>query len=302
MSKLRKLILILVSLVIVINCIGCANKKNEGPNDKDPGYCVINGKTITFLADEEKERLREPLIKLLSNETHEVFDENSREESIGYEPYDPNEPTVPEGYSCGLYDVTSDGMPELLIFPKGYSGSSGTVTYFVYDIFSGAYLGSINGNISESLCVYYFTEIDELRSVASYSRSKGWAKQYHFTTFLKFNKDNNTCYEELYLYLYYEVKGEIVSTSEVGDDGTYSGQWVESYHNEKFKVHGKDASSDDYNKEIEWFYTNCIRIPETELQMIKWHDACSDKNRFVRAEKMVDALLSTTQKFIVPFD
>lgn len=64
MRKIYSMILIIVSSVIVITNSGCANKQreNEEADYKVTGYCVINGKAMYFLADEEKERLREPLI------------------------------------------------------------------------------------------------------------------------------------------------------------------------------------------------------------------------------------------------
>lgn len=304
MRKIYRMILIIVSSVIVITSSGCANKQREKEDAdyKVTGYCVINGKTMYFLADEEKERLREPLIKLLSNETHEVYADTFRGEIIGYEPYDPNEPTVPAGSACGLYDVTGDGMPELLIHPNGYYGSSGTVTYFAYDVFSGDYIGSIDGGMSESWCVYYFTETDELCSVGSYWRRGGWSERYRIMTFLKYEEDSNTCSEELYLYAHFSIDGESINTGEVGADGTYVGKWVESYPYARYSVRGVDVYLDDYYGEIDWFNINCVRIPETELQMISWWDVCSDDDRFVRAEQMVDALLSTSQEFIVPKD
>ena len=39
------------------------------------GYSVIYGRTIYFLSEEEREKLREPLVALLSNEQKPVYDD-----------------------------------------------------------------------------------------------------------------------------------------------------------------------------------------------------------------------------------
>ena len=302
MRKIYRMILIIVSSVIVITSSGCAHKECEKEDDnyKVTDYCVINGKTMYFLADEEKDALRDQLVRLLSNETHAIYADYGVGEIIGYEPYEPNEPTVPAGYAWGLWDATGDGMPELLVHPEGYYGSSGTVTYFIYDVVSGNYLGSMDGGISESWCVYYFTETDELCSIGAYYRRGGWSERYRVMSFLKYDEDSNTCCEEMYLYAHFSIDGESVNTGEVGEDGTYIGQWVESYPYARYSIRGKNVYLDDYYAEIDWFNTNCIRVPETELQMISRWNISLDDDRFVRAEQIVDAMLSTTQKFIVP--
>ena len=297
----KRIIAIFMSFLLFVFHIGCAGEQK----DKSDSYtrtdgCTVNGRTMYFLSDEDKKLLRKPLKRALSNETHEIYDDTAIGELIGYEPYDKNEPTVAAGYSCGLYDVTGDGMPELLVHPHGYHGSSGTVTYYVYDIFSNNKIGEIDGGNAESWCVYYFTETDELRSVGSYWRRGGYPERYRVMTLLDYDEESNTCGEELYLYAHFSIEGRIVDVKD--DDGdTFVGEWVESYPYASYKVRGKGATLDEYYYEMDWFNSNCVRIPETELQMIRWWDVSSDDDdRFERAEKMVDALLSTDQKFIIP--
>ncbi len=299
MKNIHRIIAMMICLLMLFGISGCENQNGENTCDQVSDFCVINGKKMYFLDDGEKAKLREPLIKLLSNETREIYADSPMGEIIGYEAYDPDLPTIPEGYACGLYDVSGDGIPELLVHPRGYFGSSGTVTYFVYDIFTGEAIGSIDGGNGESWCVYYITETDELRSVGSYWRRGGWSERYRVMTFLRY-EDDHICGEELYLYSHLSIDGETIETGDVNEDGVPIGKWVESYPYSRYSVYGEDAYLDDYYAEIDWFHKNGIRIPETELQMINWWNATRADDRFVRAEQMADALLTTTQKFIVP--
>ena len=296
MRKYTKLIrnmicMVILTALVLLSCGGCAKNTATGK------LSVVNGKTFYFLDDKDKQALREPLIRLLSNETREIYADTPRGELIGREPYDPDAPTVPAGYACGLYDVTGDGMPELLVHPNGYTGSSGTATYFVYDVFSGEELGSIDGGNDELWCVYYFMETDELRSVGTYWRRGGWSERYRVTSFLTYDKAGNTCGEEYYLYAHFVIESNMFTPSEDSSDAQ---EWSEHYPYARYSVRGENSTLDDYYGEIDWFNANCVRIPETTLQMIDWDTVCSDDDdRFVRAERMADALLSSTQEFIV---
>ena len=295
----KRIILILVCVLMLIFGAGCA-ESGAGQVDEDIDMCIVNGRKMYFLADKEKKKLRKPLEKLLSNETHEIYADTPRGEIIGYEPYDKDEPTVPEGYACGLYDVTKDGIPELLVLPRGYNGSSGALTYYIYDLESYECIGTIDSGNAGSWCVYYFVELDELRSVGSYWRRGGWQERYRVMTFLTYDERQRAYGEESFLYAWLGIDGERVEEGEVLD-GVYIANWVESYPYAYYKVRGKDAYLDEYYAELDWFNASFVRIPETELQMISWGDVCDDDDdRFERAEKMVDALLSTTQEFILP--
>lgn len=301
MTKIYRIIAVVLTSLFLLSSNGCGQKgsKIDQDNYKSSEYCVMDGKTMYFLAEEDKQILREPLIQLLSNETCAIYADTPIGDIIGYEPHDPNKPSIPEGDACGLYDVTSDGMPELLVRPKGYYGTSGSVVYEVYDVFSGEYLGSMDGAIDTVWGVYYFRETDELRSVGSYWRRGGWSDRYRVMTFLHYDKKDNTCYEEVYLYAHFQISGQRVPANEINTDGLLVEKWVESYPYARYKAYGEIVDLDEYYGELDWFHANCIRIPETELQMISWWDVCSSEDRFERAEQMADALLSSNQKFIV---
>ena len=290
---MKRLLQIWLLAWLLTMCVGCT-KAPTAPPSVGTDYTRVDGKTFHFLADEELEVLREPLERLLSNENCVIYADTVYGEIIGYKPHDPTAPYIPQGYRCGLYDATGDGIPELLVHPNGYYGSSGTVTYFVYDIATGAELGSMDGGNSESWCVYYATESDELVSVGSYWRRGGWSDRYRVMTLLHYDSGENTCYEKLYLYAHLGIGHAVNAEGSVED-------WVEEYPYASYSVRGKDAYLDDYYAELDWFTAHCIRIPETELSMIDWDSVCSDEDdRFTRAAKMAEALLSSDQKFVVP--
>ena len=57
----------------------------------------------------------------------------------------------------------------------------------------------------------------------------------------------------------------------------------------------------EYYNVIDRFYMDYVRIPETELQMFSvWDIDREFSDRFVRAEKIADLLLSSEQKIIIP--
>ena len=265
MSMSRKCRTLFVLLLICFSVEGCLPKQESARE-----YCVINGKTMSFMPEKEKEALREPLEKLLASERKDFFDDALSEEK--------EEPGIPANVACGLFDVTGDGTPELLVLPTGYGGSSGMVKYYVYDCFTGEKLGEISGGYGESWCMYYFAETEELRAVGFYWHSGGTYDRYRMLSFLNYDAVKNTCAEEQYLYVH-------VATQE-------------DFYTE-YEVRGEKADADTYYLETDWFNTNGIRIPETELQMLYWSDVCAEEDRFVRAEKMAEALLSLSQKFIV---
>ena len=301
MKRALKAVVVLLALLIVVNASGCT-KKNKNENEyKSNDVTVINGKTFHFLKDEEKEKLRAPLIRMLSNETHEIYADTPRGEIIGYEPYDPDEPTVAQGYSCGLYDVTYDGIPELLVHPNGYHGSSGTVTYFVYDIESFEQIGMIDSGGNGSVCEYYYTEADAVRSVNTYWLRCGWTNCSRFIYILNYDEKIKSLDSWSFLHTSFTIDMNISDEVAGEIDGTYTATVEEFYPQTNYYADSKEVTLEEYYALFDSFSNKCIRIPETELRMIYWHEVSEkEDDRVTRAQKMVEALLSSPQKFIVP--
>ena len=90
-----------------------------------------------------------------------------------------------------------------------------------------------------------------------------------------------------------EVAGEI--------EGTYTATVEEFYPQTNYYADSKEVTLEEYYALFDSFSDKCIRIPETELRMIYWHEVSEkEDDRVTRAQKMVEALLSSPQKFIVP--
>lgn len=154
-GKLIKFIKAAALGAVLLGCLfqaGCASSES---------FCRINGKNICFADENTKKEWERRLAKLLSD-VQIPDDENS------FVTDTEAKKVIAQSIGCGLLDVTQDGVPELLVYPYGYYGSTGTATYFIYDIYSGEYLGYINGGNSESWCMYYNLETENLMLVGQY--------------------------------------------------------------------------------------------------------------------------------------
>lgn len=152
-----RLVSVLLAGFILLSIVGCSSKNDNTSNtennqnvESSDADCIINGRKFYFVDDETKKEWKEPLAKLLSNV---LVPYGEHGDILGYEAtIDSKAPVIPQCYECGLLDITMDGVPELLVHPSGYFGSSGTATYFVYNIYSGQKLGEIDGGNGQSWC------------------------------------------------------------------------------------------------------------------------------------------------------
>lgn len=250
------------------------------------GYSVIYGRTIYFLSEEEREKLREPLVALLSNEQKPVYDDSVHGEMTGFEAEDPDSPSVMTGYACALWDVTADGIPELLIHPWGYYGSGGWITYYAYDIYTGEQVDTIESGMDEDICLYYGLDTRDLCVVKTYSSRNGYGEDSDHTSIYPHGDGNAP---DLYMtcgyYLQYDKSAYV---------------W-EEYTEVRCSINLKPVERWEYTNILHDFYRDYVRIPETEMVVIDYFDEKNDYNgdRFARAEARADALLSSPQQFVV---
>ncbi|MBO5415227.1 MAG: hypothetical protein J6A83_01180 [Clostridia bacterium] len=301
-----RLVALTVLAALLITCAGCrVNNTSDGEAEltkasstEEKCDCIIAGKKIYFVDDSQKREWRAPLAKLLSN-VLVPYGENG--EIGGYEAsVDPKAPTIPQSYACGLLDITMDGVPELLVHPFGYHGSSGTVTYFVYNIYSGQCLGEIDSGRDELWSFYYYSESDELRLVGQYWLRYGWPSRDRFIDTVGYDEGYNECYSMSYFKTSHEIYGEQTDiVDEDPDDMFYSATWVESYPDTTYYLHNREVYLDDYYAEYNSFVRNCIPISETALTVIWWGDVSEDEDDYAtKGRKMADALLASEQEFI----
>ena len=262
--------------LLLIACVwftGCGNKKDD---DKELGL-MIGGKSFYYLSDDKLASYKETVTKLLENERPSEYDVDFDGNTTP--PYS-DRPSIEEGYSCALFDVTGDGVPELFVSLIGFSGSSGNATYNIYDIISGKLLGSISCAMDSTLCVYYNTETDAFFRVDNFWLQGGIDCQMGYITTLEYDSVKDEYFYKPYLNIIHDISPEIVKTE------FYSGD--------------KQLTQGAYYTKLEYLTQNCIRLPETEIQIFYWSDiAESTDDNATRAQKMADALFSSGQRFLV---
>lgn len=299
-QQITKTICIIVLCALSLGICGCNIKEAETVESdisSPEADCIINGKEFFFVEDEVKKEWKEPIAKLLSNV---LVSYGEKGEIFGYKVTgDPKEPAIPECYSCGLLDVNEDGVPELLLHPFGYHGSSGTSTYFAYNIYSGQKLGEIDGGNAESWCFYYDTVNDNTKLVGQYWLRGGWPYRGRYITEVYYDEAIMECYELIYLHTSHEIEHEY--TEYVDGEPNYDSEWFEIYPSTAYSVHNRDVDLDTYYAEYDSFVRTCVRIHETELVLFYWGDVSDDTDDYAtRGEKMAEALVSSSQEFIIP--
>ena len=257
---------------------GCASRERE--------YARIDGKSIYFASEYEVEKWREPLERLLSNTVGLQFEDEITGEPLPNDPPYPDRPYIEKGFGGALFDLTGDGVPELLINMGG--GSSGVIPYTAYDIYTGESIGELDSSESSSICCYYAGENEGIKTVNKYAMRMGWSGKTFYTTFIEPSSDGFT--EKTYLESEYEMEMEEIAENEfdIVCKSVTCFVWGEKTETERFLF------------EREFFDINYARISETAMCYVSWYDLVSDSDTpDEQGEKMTEALLSTGQRFIV---
>lgn len=284
-GKLIKIIKAVALGAVLLGClfqVGCTSEV----------ICTVSRKNIRFADENTKKEWGRQLAKLLSDvritNDENAFDEDTEAETV-----------IAQSIGCGLLDVTQDGVPELLVYPYGYYGTSGTATYFIYDIYSGEYLGCINGGNSESWCMYYNIETEELTLVGQYWLRNGWFERNRYIVTAAY--DNGVCRESPFLHTYHEIslaEDYYVTNDDISENYATEG---ELYTKTLYYVRDQEVSLDTYYAEFDSFSQLYVRIPETELKFFYWSAVSNEDDDYAaRGEKMAQALISSGQEFAVP--
>ena len=294
---LKGMTLILV-LAVCCAAIGCAAPRtaaNEGGQD----YCRIDGNDIYFVSDEQRMTWESSIASLLSNVQHMQYLDDLEMKGDHCEAANPDLPSVPESHYCALFDVTEDGIPELLVFPYGGGGSSGNAFYYVYDIMTGEEIGYMDIGYEETLCVYYQRDAQALHLVSQYQRRCGWDYRSRHIVTHKYHESAKDVMEAPFFSTSHVIDGQIVDPASADSDGQYTGTWVETYPDTQYFFKGELVSLDHYYYEYDRFVNQWIRIPETALLLISWSDVVEDEDDNVtRAIKMARALVTSEQEFV----
>ena len=243
-----------------------------------------------YVTDRDKQLWYDALVKLISNQ--EVpYGEHG--EIMGYQAPRPDEPSIADGLDMGLFDITNDGIPELLLNLGG--GSAGNDYFYCYNIFSGEMICQLDGGGEHAWNVYYDIENDRYLPIGRYDWSSGDSGSMHYITTVDCNKDTRTCSETCLFYAEYEHNQ--VYTEDGNGNFASCDLEIESV---LFKVNDELVNFQCYHYAMTDFYQNHSLVPHTGLELFYWSDVADPEDDAIkRAEKMAGMLLfGSGQQFV----
>ena len=316
--KNKSVLAAILIIVLCVFCVGCKNDVNEKSesdsiseaastekSDDEPEKVKYIYQTkyvdFEFVPDEQKSEWKSALVSLLNNEKTPVYEKGGGLD--GYSYLYPDRPCIENGYQLALFDINTDGTPELLVNAGG--GSVGNAFYYVYDIMSGEEIGTLNGGHSDSWCIYFNRSTGKFESIGQFEWRNGWMGKIRLVNKAiitdAMGRSGDYLHETNLMCAYYMI-GAV--ETELTDEETglgYQNDWSEVYNGVRFWVNEDSATIEAYFKAQDNFTENYIRIAETGIQLIDWHDVVNDDDSVaVKAEKMADALVSSGQKFVKP--
>ncbi len=277
---MKKYIFKVLLVLLLLSLVGCTKVNSSA---KDPFDSYAGEYKSIYVSDEEKAAWFDPIVKLISNQEELIEDEYDR--GLGYEAPRPNEPSISHGWGIGLFDITMDGVPELVVDAGG--GSSGCNLYYLYDIFSGEKIDDINGTSeNDSWGIYYNLENDQYFPLGRYSYRGGWGSNSHFTVTIRYDEKEEQ-YQHILLFFsqyYYEE---------------YDGNEAHV----EFRVNEEPTNSEGYQYRERIFYQENCLLPYTGIKFYDWSDVSDKDDSYQeRAEKMARMLLYGSGQQFVKFD
>lgn len=214
-------------------------------------------------------------------------------------------PCIEKGYQLALFDINIDGTPELLVNAGG--GSAGNAFFYVYDLMSGEEIGTLNGGYDNSWCIYSNRSTGQLKSIVQFEWRSGWEGKIRLVNKATITNtmvgSSNYLYEENLLCAYYEIDAASAELTEEDEkmEPAIQSAWEEITSGARFWVNENRATIEAYFKAQDRFTENYIRIVETGMQLVDWDDVVNgDEDIATQIEKMADALLSSSQKYVKP--
>ncbi len=259
---------IILSLLLALALVGCAAQTPE------------SNREVVFLSQREKQKWIEPLVERLS-----TMKPMAGERSLPGETDD----RIDYGLAVGLFDMDLDGTPELMMYVGG--GSSGISNVNVYDLYTGEYLGMVDGGWS----VYWDTErgTPEVLSRCSLRwGTAGWSFYVDRAVMTQADGQRTVTSEE-WLSVHYTLE-QIRLPSEDGEllfEDVCTGA--------TFRVDGEEVHLDQFPTAYYAFADGRLRLPETDLTFHWWSHVCDgEEDAEARARKMAEALVSSEQQFV----
>lgn len=195
-----------------------------------------------------------------------------------------------DGYAVALFDLNYDGVPEIIEVEA--SGSSGGVNYIAYDMSDGNVVVTFGGGVfhsehSDAWCVYLDTETGSYKTIENSTTRGGSTVLRRHISELAFEEDLTTYTEKSLFYVKYDIEEDVVD-----------GELVESKVSANHYYCDENVSVSEYNYQYDLFVASHIRIPETGMKLIRWVDVEDKNDPDTSVNNMVEALLSSGQKFV----
>ena len=260
-------IIIIYCLLLLVSCSKDDNSINASNNKIDNVSLV--GTNIAW-----KEDLMTTLTKL---KAEGVFDEHFM-----------------DGYAVALFDLNYDGVPEIIEVEAG--GSSGGVNYIAYDMSEGNVVATFSGGVfhsehSDAWCVYLDTETDRFKMIENSTTRGGSTVLKRHISELVWDDILKSYTEKNLFYINYDIEETVVD-----------GELVEGKVMVDHYYCDGNVSVSEYNYQYDLFIASHIRIFETGMKLIRWVDVEDKNNPDTSVNNMVEALLSSGQKFVNVID
>ena len=285
---MKRIVIFILLMCIGISLCACRSEEHEvqQTTEKYNHYEVD-----IYVSDSEKEEWYNAIVKLISNQEEPYG--TPADGIIGYEAPRPDDPSIASGLDMGVFDVTSDGIPELLLNMGG--GSAGNDFFYVYDIFTGKIVGQIDGGGEKAWAIYYDIENNMYLPIGRYDWRSGDSGSMHFLTTIAFDEDECTYYEKGLFYSSLEYDKIRIEDEE----GKFAGIELE-IDEVIFRVNGEPYDFQGYHYRLTDFYQQHSLVPHTGLMLYYWSDVSDDDDSYQeRAEKMAQMLLyGSGQKFV----
>jgi hypothetical protein len=130
---------------------------------------------------------------------------------------------------------------------------------------------------------------EQLCLLMQYSLRLGWEERERFVCRVDYCEEEGESVNQTLFYTHHRLEAK-----QVGEDS-----FDEVCAETRYYTGNREVSLDDYYAAYDEFLRYNIRIPETELCVIRWDDVCDDADSdTVKAEKMAQALITTQQQFL----
>ena len=245
---------------------------------------VSESESVKESADELRNRLETEygelavhLIALLENEEQQVY--NPEDQSFGYEmaPY-PDRTSIPASYHFGLFDLTGDGVPELLCAMWGYSGSMGNARYAIYDVLAETKMAELPASYGQPLARYRNKEDGTVHFIGTRHLQMGVSDQ--FEDLVEWSFDPETAaFEVRHIY---------------GTEVVFRPEDIGGEHPMRiYSVSGEEVSEERYDEAVCSFENVYEKVPDSEIRYVdNPHDA-DESSRNLTVLQVAEQLLAT---------